>query len=58
VYRELEVLQTFDESISRSELEAAVDLSPEDIEEAIEHLVAKDAVAVEDDVIVRKSTNL
>ncbi len=27
VYRELELLQTFDESISRSELEAAVDLS-------------------------------
>jgi hypothetical protein len=39
-------------------LEAAVDLSPEDIEEAIEHLEEKDAVAVEDDVIVRKSTNL
>lgn len=58
VYRELEVLQTFDESISRSELEAAADLSPEDIEEAIEHLVEKDVVAVEDDVIVRKSTNL
>ncbi|WP_066415340.1 hypothetical protein [Halorubrum aethiopicum] len=58
VYRELEVLQAFDESISRSELEAAVDLSPEDIEEAIEHLVEKDVVAVDDDVIVRKSTNL
>jgi hypothetical protein len=58
VYRELEVLQTFDESISRSELEAAVDLSPEDVDKAIEHLVEKDVVAVEDDVIVRKSTNL
>jgi|AntDeeMinimDraft_6_1070357.scaffolds.fasta_scaffold01815_3 hypothetical protein len=56
VYRELEVLQAFDESISRSELEAAVDLSPEDVDEAIEHLVEKDVVAVEDDVIVRKSS--
>lgn len=58
VYRELEVLQAFDESISRSELEAAVDLSPEDVDEAIEHLVEKDVVAIDDDVIVRKSTNL
>ena len=58
VYRELEVLQAFDESISRSELEVAVELSPEDVDEAIEHLAEKDVVAVEDDVIVRKSTNL
>ena len=53
VYRKLAVLQAFDESISRSELEAAVDLSAEDIDEAIEHLVEKDVVAVEDDVVVR-----
>jgi hypothetical protein len=39
-------------------LEVAVDLSPEDVDEAIEHLAEKDVVAVEDDVIVRKSTNL
>jgi len=58
VYRELEVLQTFDESISRSELKAAVDHSPEDVDEAIEHLVEKDVVEIDDDVIVRKSTNL
>jgi hypothetical protein len=58
VYRELEVLQTFEESISRSELEAAADLDPDDVDEAIEHLTEKDVVAVEHDVIVRKSTNL
>ncbi|MFP8953118.1 DUF6036 family nucleotidyltransferase [Natrialbaceae archaeon A-arb3/5] len=58
VYRELVVLQTFDESISRSELKAAVDHSPEDVDEAIEHLVEKDVVEIDDDVIVRKSTNL
>ena len=58
VYRELEVLQTFDESISRPELEAAVDHSPEDVDETIEHLVEKDVVEIDDDVIVRKSTNL
>ena len=58
VYRELEVLQAFNESISRSELEAVVGLSPEDVDEAIEHLVEKDVIAVEDDLIVRKSTNL
>jgi len=58
VYRELEVLQALDESISRAELQAAVDLPPEDVDEAIEHLVAKDVVAVEDDAIGRKSTTL
>lgn len=58
VYRELEVLQAFDESISRPELEAAVGISPEDIDEALEHLMAKDVVAVEDNVIVRKPTGL
>ncbi|EMA28278.1 DUF6036 family nucleotidyltransferase [Haloarcula japonica] len=58
VYRELEVLQAFDESISRAELKAAVDLSPEDVDEALEHLVAKDVIAVEDDEIGRKSTTL
>jgi hypothetical protein len=58
VYRELEVLQAFDESISRSELEIAVNLSPADVDEAIGHLVEKDVIGVEDNVIVRKSTNL
>ena len=58
VYRELEVLQAFDESIPQSELKAAVGLPPEDIDEALEHLVEKDVIAVEDDMIVRKSTNL
>lgn len=58
VYRELDVLQIFDESISRSELEAAVDLPPDAVDEAIEHLTEKDVIAVDDDVIVRKSTNL
>jgi predicted nucleotidyltransferase len=58
VYRELEVLQAFEGSISRSELEAAVDFSPDDVDDAIEHLTEKDVVTVEDDVIVRKSTNL
>jgi len=58
VYRELEVLQAFDESISRSELEAVVGLSPEDVDEAIEHLVEKDVVASDGEGIVRTSTNL
>nr|WP_231851053.1 hypothetical protein [Halobacterium salinarum] len=58
MYRELEVLQAFDESISRAELEAAVDISAEDIDEALEHLVEKDVITVDDGVIVRKSTNL
>ena len=58
VYREVEVLQTFDKSISRSELDAAVDLSPEDVDEAIEHLVEKNVVDIDQDIIIRKSTNL
>jgi len=52
------VLQTFDKSISRSELDAAVDLSPEDVDEAIEHLVEKNVVDIDQDIIIRKSTNL
>ena len=52
------MLQTFDKSTSRSELDAAVDLSPEDIDEAIEHLVEKNVVDIDQDIIIRKSTNL
>ena len=58
VYRELEVLQAFEESISRSELKAAVDLSTDDVDEAIKHLTEKEVVEVEGDVVVRVSTNL
>jgi len=58
VYRELEVLQGFDESISRPELETALHLSPDAIDEAIQHLSEKDVIEVRDDVIIRKSTNL
>lgn len=58
VYRELEVLQAVDESIARPELEAAVELSVEAIDEALEQLVEKGVVAIDDDVVVRKSTTL
>ncbi|WP_336136444.1 hypothetical protein [Natronomonas amylolytica] len=58
VYQELEVLQAFEWSISRSEVKAAVDLPPDAVDDAIQHLTEKDVVAVDNDVIVRKSTNL
>jgi predicted nucleotidyltransferase len=58
VYRELEVLQAIEESISRSSLEAAVDLPPDAIDEAIEQLTKKEVIAVEDDVIIQRSSNL
>ncbi|MDZ7730586.1 MAG: hypothetical protein U5K37_06235 [Natrialbaceae archaeon] len=58
VYRELEVLLAVEESISRSALEDAVDLSPEDVDSAIDRLIEKDVITVEDDGIIRKSTNL
>jgi hypothetical protein len=58
VYRELKLLQTFDETISRSELKAALDLPPEDVDEAIGHLTEKNVVSVEEGVIIRETTNL
>lgn len=58
VYRELEVLQAFGESTSRLELHAAVDLPADAVDEAIQRLTETGVVVVEDDVIVRESTNL
>ena len=58
VYRELEVLQAVEEPISRSELNDTVDLSPDDVDEAIEHLVDKNVIVIENDVLIRNSTNL
>ena len=58
VYRELEVLQAIEESISRSSLEEVVDLPPDAIDEAIEQLTKKDVIDVDDDVIIQQSTNL
>ena len=58
VYREIEVLQAFGESICRSELEAAVELPSSAVDEAVKHLAEKDVIEVGDDVIIRKSTNL
>ena len=56
-YRELEVLQAFDDSTTRSELEAVVDLSTEAVDEALKRLTAKGVVAVEDEVVMRESTD-
>ncbi len=58
VYRELEVLQVIDDSIHRSELEAALDLSTEEIEEALRSLEEKDVIAVEKQQITKKATTL
>lgn len=58
VYRELEMLQAFDESISRPELEATLDLSTEKVEEALQSLKGKDMVTVEDEQIVKEATIL
>jgi len=58
VYRELEVLQAIDRSIHRSELEAALDLSTEEIEEALRSLERKDVITVAGQQITKESTTL
>lgn len=58
VYRELEVLQAIDDSIHRSELEVALDLSTEEIEEALRSLERKDVIAVDNQQITKESTTL
>jgi len=58
VYKELEVLQAVEDSISRSALEEVVDLSPGAIDEAIEQLNKKDVITLDDDMIIQKSANL
>ena len=58
VYRELEVLQAVEDSISRSSLEEAVDIPSDAVDEAIEQLTKKDVIAGDDNVIIQRSTNL
>lgn len=58
VYRELDVLQAFDDAIHRSELYERVDLPPDEIDEAIQSLVSKGVVTVEDDRILTESATL
>ena len=58
VYRELEVLQTIDDSVNRSELETALDLSAAEIEEALHSLKEKDVITVEDQRITKEATTL
>ena len=58
VYRKLEVLQAIDGSIHRAELEAALDLSTEELEEALRSLERKDVIAVAGQQITKESTIL
>jgi hypothetical protein len=58
VYRELEVLQTVDDSIHRSELASTLDLSAAELEEALHSLDAKDVITVDDQQITKESTTL
>lgn len=58
VYRELEVLQAFDDAIPRSELYERVGLSSADVDKAIRSLDSKGVLAVEDDKIITESAPL
>jgi len=58
VYRELEVLQAIDDSISRSELAETLDLSASELEEALRSLEAKGVITVDDQQITKESTTL
>ncbi|EMA17931.1 DUF6036 family nucleotidyltransferase [Haloarcula argentinensis] len=58
VYRELEVLQAFDESIALSELRSRLDHTDEEIDEAVRSLEEKEVVIVDEGEIVKQSTTL
>lgn len=58
VYRELEVLQSFDESTSMSELRDLLDLSSTEIDGAVRSLERKDVVTVDDGRLVKQSSTL
>lgn len=58
VYREVEVLQAIDNSTSRSELEATLELSTDEIEEALRSLEEKGVITVEEQQITKESTTL
>lgn len=58
VYRELEVVQAFDDSISRPELHERVGLSSNEVDEAIRSLESKGVVKIEDDQILKQAANL
>ncbi|QUO47674.1 DUF6036 family nucleotidyltransferase [Halorubrum ruber] len=58
VYRELEVIQVFDDRISRSELYERIDLSSNEVDEAIRSLESKGVVNIEGDQISKESINL
>lgn len=58
VYRELEVLQAFDESTSVGALRKSLDLSAAEVDEAIQSLEGKGVMAVEGDRIRKRSSTL
>lgn len=58
VYRELEVLQVVDDSISRSEVADAVEFSTQELDEVLQSLEEKNAIRVEGQRIVTEATTL
>lgn len=58
IYRELEVLQGFDDSVSLSELRESVELSANEVDEAIRSLESKGVVTVDGDRITKESMTL
>jgi hypothetical protein len=58
VYRELEVVQAFDDAISRSELHKRVGLSSTEVDEAIRSLENKGVVVITGDQIIKESETL
>jgi len=58
VYRELEVLQAIDDSISRSELAVTINLSASELEESLRSLEAKGVITVDGQQITKESTTL
>lgn len=58
IYRELELLQAFDDSVTFSDLNARVALSEAEITEAVQSLEDKDVISVENGQISKETDNL
>lgn len=58
VYRELMVLQSFDDSLSKVELRNRVDLPTSELEEALQSLESKGVIHIKKESIIKNSTPL
>lgn len=58
VYRELEILQAFDDAVTSFDLDERVTLSEAEIAEAVQSLESKGVISIEDGLIIKETDSL